>query len=800
MTGEFRPAAEATTQQVAERPAPPFAPAPAATAGMLPGASRMSKIYYDGQGRRCTAAVPVPIDQFGKVVGAEYECRRCDVTRWFSASLKGIPTCDACGRRMVALPIRKASLLPWRGLWDVAERPLRPVWALPAMAAAGYAMDRSAVPALVVAGALPVAGLLTRRVAAWQLVRVAIDKGRLDEDAPGFDRRIRAAIDRQARLVGYGAAAGTGWLALVAALGVDPSTTAGRIALAAMAAVWLVPAATWWWKRRQVQPEPEPEAVVVDDEPEAEPDGPLIDADEAQTRHRWTMYVAAKQGQPIGKDPKTGEIVAAPRNGKLVGARIEDWHRVDGGCAWTAVGVPGVHTAESFLGAKGAVASAFRMKKSMVTCIPDPEDEAQALYLAQRSSPIGDDVRWAGPDSICMETLTAPVARFIDGGLVPYEICRVNWGVPHVAAFGTTGSGKSEFLNLLFTIDRWAHRVDERGDKHGIVADFLIDPQQGQSFAPFLDDLAGPVATTLDEAMLLVQALTAEMLRRNRYLAREAKTWDEKRKKWRTGRKWWDPRIDGPILALTIDESHNYLSHKPFAKLVVDAGRMWRKCGGQLRIGTHTPLLGDLGGSMALRDMLTGGFVWVGRTANGLSGPTAFNGRLPVDPRTIPPVPGMSYILSGPSPKAMLARAMFEPDWYDWVRDEQDRPIGYPAVLPEVTVATFGGAYAKWVKAAKAGEQWVPDEPAAGGSADASLRAMDAVLLVLAKANDPLDMDGLDGELRRRGIEFSRRTLRDALSKLRKADPPLVQSQGGKHWLTQRGVEEALTQAELVTA
>jgi hypothetical protein len=570
-----------------------------------------------------------------------------------------------------------------------------------------------------------------------------------------------------------------GWLALAAGLGVDPSTVAGRVALAALGLLWAVPAATWWMRdrhaQRRTEPAAEPESEVVEGPPPMDPD-------EAQTRRIWAAIVAAKQGQVIGRTGE-GQPVLAPRNGKLAETRLEDWHKVAGGWAVTAVSPPGLYVGENFVAARGAVASAFRMKTSMITCIPDAEDETRALYLAQRSSPIVDKVPWSGPKSIDVERGVAPVARYIDGSTVLYEIYRPGWGVPHVGAFGTTGSGKSEFINQLFAIDRWAHYVDEGGVAHGIVADFLIDPQQGQSFAPFLDDLAAPVASSIEEAMLLVEALTEEMLRRNRYLAREAKTWDPKRGKWRTGRKWWNPLVDGPILALTIDEAHDYLSHKPFATLVTKAGRMWRKCGGQLRIATHTPLLTDLGGSMALRDMLTGGFVFMGRTANSLSGPTAFNGRLPVDPRTIPAVPGMAYILTGLEPKPMLARAMFEEDYYDWVRNADDQPIGYPAGLPAETLKAFGSAYATWASARTQDELWVPDASSTPAQQEPSGTAVDAVRSVLLAAPAALDMDEIDVALRRAGTSFATRTVRDALKRLR--DLGDVHSGDGRHQVSE---------------
>jgi hypothetical protein len=769
-------------------------PPPGATAapGMPSGAQRTSRTYYDTSGRQQRSAIPVPVDQYGTIAGTQYRCRQHGPAGWFPLSVKSAPACERCGKRMVAMEVRRPPLLPWRELWSVVERPLRPVWALAGMAAAGFVVDAAGIPTVVVSAAVPLAGVGAWRVATAVQVGRAVRRGRLDHEDPAGGKRLRASIDRAARSVGYGTAGVVAALSAAAGFGVDLSTWPGRVAAAALFAAWLAPAATWWRRERLARGRPEPIVVAV----EAEPEPDLTDPGEVEVRKIWDTVLAVRAGQVIDYGPG-GVPVKASANGKLAGTHLEDWHRVAGGWGATIVGPIGAYESEQFLAAVGKIASAYSMKKSMITVLPDPDDENQSTILAQRSSPIKDTVRWSGPKSIDVQRGVAPVALYADGEQAFYELYRPGWGVPHVAVFGTTGSGKSEVLNQLFTIDRWAHYVDDNGVAHGIVADFLVDPQQGQSFAPFLDDLAAPVATSLDEATLLVEALTAEMLRRNRYLARVEYA-DERGRK-RRGRKWWNPLVDGPILALTIDEAHDFLSDRRFSTLVTKAGRMWRKCGGQLRIATHTPLLTDLGGSMALRDVLTGGFVWVGRTANSLSGPTAFNGRLPADPRTIPAIPGMAYVLTGLQPKAMLARTEWEPDYYDWVRDDNDRPIGYPAVLPQVTVETFGPAYAQWVKQTSAGELWTPEEPVREQAPPQ--RSVDAVLLVLVRAMRPLSMDDLDQELRNAGLSLATRTVREALKQLRDAKPALVEAAPGrKHTATAAGVEEALAVAEAVGA
>jgi hypothetical protein len=341
----------------------------------------------------------------------------------------------------------------------------------------------------------------------------------------------------------------------------------------------------------------------------------------------------------------------------------------------------------------------------------------------------------------------------------------------------------------VFTIDRWANHTGKDGTKRGIIADFLIDPQQGQSYGAFADDLAAPIASTVDEAMMLVKAFRNEMLRRNKYLAR--KPWTDSKGRPRRGAKWWNPLEDGVMLFLNIDEAHEFLAIREFAAIITAGARMFRKCGMKKRIATHTPLLTDLGGSMALRDMLTGGFVWCGRTANGLSGPTAFNGRLPADPKTIPEVPGAAYILSAIEKKPMLARTMWVEDFYDFVRDADNNPIGYPGALPPETLEAFGAEYAEWlafmVSDSADDQLWTPagSEPVRveQGSDPVNqeyLREM--VLWALTNADEPLDMDGLDEALHTAEVEASTLAVRDALALFR--GHGLVVSHDGRHGLS----------------
>ncbi len=760
------------TTPTAVRPAPN-----GATVAPL-GSPKKSRTYYDEAGKLHTAAKPVPVDGSGLIVGAEFRCKRCGIDdEWFKMPKGTAPTCGRCDRRMEPVPVKDASWLPWRDMATSATPYLRPLLPIPGLVGAGAGVAAvSPAWGLFLAGS-PLVGELARRITArWRMSDVA-------------------------RRVGYTAAGATAWLAVPAVAGVD-SPAAAAVTWGSLAVGSLVPVGGWWRRERDARNAPKP--VVVE---EAEPVAPQEDPDEKYVRLVWAARVAAKQGQQV-IDPDTGEQVVVEQAGKLPGTFLEDWRPIEGGWSAIVVGPVGAYESERFSAAVKNIAAAYRMHRSMVTVMPDPEDENRAIVMAQKVSPLKDTVRWAGPDSIDAAKGVATVGRYVDGAALLYELNRPGWGCPHDFLCGTTGAGKSETLSGLLVVDRWASHVGSDGVRRGIVCDLLIDPQQGQSYEPFMDDLAAPVATSLEEAMMLAEAARAEMFRRNAFLRKKGwrdkdgvlhrAEWTDKRGKVRYGRKYWDPLTDGPILTLNIDEDHEYLKHKPFAEIIASNARMYRKCGIRIRVATHTPLLTDLGGSMALRDMLTGGFVWCGRVANALSGPTAFNGRLPVDPRSIPSIPGAGFTLGQLASKPMMSRFMWEEDYYELVRDADDNPVGFPVDLPAVTVEAFNagtaGEFGKWFAAVRNGGDWTPDEKTRERIVVAereaqTTKSVDAVLAVLTAAKQSLDMNDLDRELEAAGTPFSTRTVRDALKQLR--DQGLVVSVKGRHALTEQAREES---------
>ena len=85
---------------------------------------------------------------------------------------------------------------------------------------------------------------------------------------------------------------------------------------------------------------------------------------------------------------------------------------------------------------------------------------------------------------------------------------------------------------------------------------------------------------------------------------------------------FFDYELTGlPMPLIILDEAHMALKdgnkgQRQITADVTEIGRLGRKTGDELVLATTVPGLSELGGQQALRDMLRGGNVWSGRTAN----------------------------------------------------------------------------------------------------------------------------------------------------------------------------------------
>jgi hypothetical protein len=739
--------------QTSTQPQPqPTAKGVVAGGSVLPtGALRWVREYFVGNvGRMLRAADVVPVDQFGHIVGEPYRCRKCEPTLWYPAKLNGVPICPVHNRRMEKREVKKAFPIPVAGIWSAVERPLRPVWALPAMAAAGWVVAAGHVPALALAGAAPLIGVGAALVAR----RSGRIRGWLGEHA-----NLDAAVARAARSAGALAAAGLGWLALAAGVGLSGHGWLAEVALwGPIAGLWLLPAATWWKRLRIERRRPKPVHV----EPVRVRSADELDA--ATAAETWRDDVAVE------------------------GTKLDEatWQRIP--CGWQAVVVATKKGALNPLGGDlnqstvRRVAAAYDVPFSAVTWIEayndDPAKEQgspnRALLLVQPSNPLAEGQAWAGPS-----TIDVPGGRQISGRLITGEVMwepwyRFGWGAPSEIVLGSTGAGKSGRLRKKMVAERWTYRMVD-GVPRGLFVTLLHDPKRLESYAEFRDAVHG-YGITRDDAHIIIDALLREMFRRYDFIS--ALEWTDGKNRRRRGGLAWNPLVHGPIISHYWDEFHELASDGPFVAKLEKLARYQRAAAMRGTLASHMGTLSDTG-SQALRDMLAGGRATLFRTTSALNAGLVSGGQLTADPRTLPRTPGMCYVVDGET-APIMGRESYIPggeepgNVYDWLFNDANEPIGFPAEIPPETAEAFGPEFMQWLEAGRApggrvNVPYVPDAVAVPVQAPArpDVRCVDAVLAVLAFERRPLDRNELVASLNARGNEFATRTLTGAVKELK---------------------------------
>lgn len=309
---------------------------------------------------------------------------------------------------------------------------------------------------------------------------------------------------------------------------------------------------------------------------------------------------------------------------------------------WQVSGVMtrGKGGASKLVGMTEDVAALFETSIENVAIEPAQGNARRFTVSVFTHNPLRIANRFPGPAQVFSPlTGIAVIGGYADCGETLYRFYKRFSGPVHDLISGTSDAGKSRLIEMLLTVER----------RSPLMASVVIDPQAGQSLPAFKSTKGSTVhrtagfATDFAQGLLILILMREEMYARNALLAETP--WvdvDEE-----TGEEFdeegvdsFDP-LEGPtagmvLIVLTIDEAHMILKNAIAAALVEDIAKMARKCGIKLRLATQVPLLDQLGGSTTLRDMVAAGNVVVFRTANALSGQVAFNGALPVDPKTLP--------------------------------------------------------------------------------------------------------------------------------------------------------------------
>lgn len=639
--GDARPAGIEVDPAVARRQLPP-------------GASHWSRSYYDDQGIRQVVKVSVPVNSQGRIAAFEYECQSCGPAsrRWMPATLKVSAVCEVHDTELRQVKAgQKAPILPWAEVWKAADERIRVGAIIAATGAAGIVVDVADMPwwghaAQLAAIPASIAGSwwLAR---AW-LTREAVRKNRIDPDDEVAGKRQRRKIAKRARLAAYCAAAGMSWVEIADLLNITDSPARGVSLIAALIAAGVVAARPYlnWVDGNRAAPAPSAPQPESDDEPEPVQEEPS----EAEL---LAAYVTARW-QRIASD-----------RGPLPGTELTDIRRTLGG--WSAIIEASDESdldPEMFDSDKtiGRIARAYGVGVNMVTITADPLDANKALILVQRTSPLSKGRRWDGT-GINLDTGRAYTTTLDDGDRIQHEFWRPGWGAVMELLAGATGSGKSEYLNLLLALER----------QSGVCVSWVCDPQMGQSLGDIRDGVDW-FAPTVEEILIMLRTAVQVMLARNvlitRMRVKETRpdgTVIERRV------KYVEVSEEFPLLTITIDEAHipmNDPEHgKEIVKLLALLAKSARKCNIKLRLITQSPLLSELKDSV-LRSQLSSGLVVVFRTADRLTGAAAWPGKMPGDPAALPAVwlengetaAGVCYMSNQ---KPLRARTDYVGDVYD---------------------------------------------------------------------------------------------------------------------------------------
>jgi hypothetical protein len=775
-----------TMTTTAHRPAPlpprPGQPAAAVVRVPLPaGAVAMRRSYIDDRGVPQRSDFPVPVDiDDRRTAHIRYACRGhielagvkqdCDQVAWL-ASGENVRYCPDHGCQLTADGrAERASLLPWAQIRRAVEPSARPWWVLLAELAAGIGEYAGHVPWLVPLAASPALAAGAYAGTEKYLTRRAIRNQKLERGQK--DGRRVETIRRRARAAAYMGAGSGAWL--TAAASVDPATPVGAAALGgSLLALFAASAPTWWRyvEADRNRPEPAPAAEVRSVIAEAKPSADELNAAEAE---RAWMEEAGCPGTKLD---------------------VDTWRQI--ACGWQAVIVATKRGSLNNLGGDNMkatirrIAAAFDVPKGAVTWIEEHDDSPnKALLLIQPNNPLKDGQIWAGPDSIDINKGVAEVGRLIDGTPMTEYLYRYGWGAPSAVSLGTTGGGKSMRARKRLVIERWTSYADPgTGEQRGMFLSFLHDPKRMESYAEFRRAVHG-WGTSRDDAHLMIDAFLREMFRRYDMLS--TLEWVDRKGRKRRGGVPWDPRVHGPIISAYWDEFHDRADDAEFVKKLEKLARYQRACGMRAELLSHMGTIGDTG-SQALRDMLAGGRATLFRTTSGLNASLATGGQLTGDPRGLPKEPGMCYVSDGET-ATLMGRESFIPNdedaerlgvrsLYDWMFDDDDNPIGFPAVIPAETAEAFGMEFMEWAEAGRRpGGRDLGPSGAASSSGSGSLEtkgAVDALRQILFEADRPLKREQIATHaLWKAGGWLVTSTLGAALTTLKKAGEV-----GGPHGL-----------------
>jgi len=389
----------------------------------------------------------------------------------------------------------------------------------------------------------------------------------------------------------------------------------------------------------------------------------------------------------------------ASQGGALPSSRLVDVAEVATGWSATIALPGGKLTTANALGATSRIASAYGAPSSSVVVeAPLTGEEHRARLLVLTVNPLREVQPFTGPQ-LDHTTGQFPIGPHADGTRAWWRLWTPGSGACHGLIAGTTGSGKSAFVNLLCTEIRHS----------GVVVLWLGDPEEGAS-VPDWQDAADWFAGGVPEIRRMLRAAEKVMIGRKKRRGRQE--WTDEHGRLRRGRGHFEPTPDEPQLTVIIDESPDVMDDAVCARIIALIGKKGRKLGVGVVLIAQVPSVAELGGNVTVRSMVSSTNIVMFRTSDQFSGKMGLPQDLPVDPKNLPSrwpdgsdTAGLGYI-AGTDGRVSPLRAMYVEDPYHWATNET--PV---VTLDAAAAADASEDYATWRERRAAGDDQLEDKP-----------------------------------------------------------------------------------------
>jgi S-DNA-T family DNA segregation ATPase FtsK/SpoIIIE len=262
---------------------------------------------------------------------------------------------------------------------------------------------------------------------------------------------------------------------------------------------------------------------------------------------------------------------------------------------------PGEHNIDKVMAMRADLEGALGLQVGQLRMPPDGRSTSSVNLVAVLKDPHAAAVMWEIPHTEVDGQLVLKQSSILDaieigpqedGSKRRIHLFKRDLGGRHMMIGGTTGSGKSGLLNLLWGALSLCHDVVQWG----------IDLKGGVELGPWRKCFDW-VVDTRDGAITMFKALNAEMDRRYRQMATHPKNGKVQRT--------WVPTTEDPVIVLSVDETATLLGNATGKELtlVEEIARKGRAAGIVLILATQYPTLEALGTSQ-IREQIHYGFVF----------------------------------------------------------------------------------------------------------------------------------------------------------------------------------------------